>query len=115
MAFPRKQSRRSELGKAAELMELRQLQVLVAVAEERRLRKAADRLSCRLPAVRVAILNLEKEVGTPLFERSKTHDLYLTAAGDSLVDYAKRLILLHDEALVTVERVRIAKVCHPKL
>jgi DNA-binding MarR family transcriptional regulator len=98
----------------AELMELRQLQVLVAVAEEGRLQKAAARLCRTTPAVSVAIRKLEKEVGMPLFERSKRRELYLTAAGESLVDYAKRLLLLQDEALAAVGQVGIAKACRPK-
>jgi hypothetical protein len=55
----------------AEPMELRQLQVLIAVAEEGRLQKAAERLHRTIPAVSVAIGKLEEEVGRPLFERSK--------------------------------------------
>ena len=81
-----------------EPMELRQLQVLIAVAEEGRLQKAAARLRRTTPAVSVAIRKLEEEVGMPLFERSKRHELYLTAAGESLVDYAKLLLSLQDEA-----------------
>jgi DNA-binding MarR family transcriptional regulator len=98
----------------AEPMELRQLQVLVAVAEEGRLQKAAARLCRTIPAVSVAIRKLEEEVGTPLFERSNRHELHLTTAGESLVDYAKRLLLLQDEALAAVEQVGIAKACRPK-
>ena len=95
-------------------MELRQLQVLVAIAEVDTLQKAAARLRRTIPAVSDAIRKLEEEVGTPLFERSKKHELYLTAAGESLVDYAKRLLLLQDEALAAVEQVRIAKAGRPK-
>ena len=98
----------------AEPMELRQLQILVAVADEGRLQKAAARLCRTIPAVNIAIRKLEEEVGTPLFERSKRHELHLTAAGESLVDYAKRLLLFADEALATVEQVGIAKACRPK-
>ena len=95
-------------------MELKELQILVAVAEEGRLQKAAVRLRCTIPAVRVAIRKLETEVGTPLFERSKRHELCLTTAGESLVDYAKRLLSLQDEALAAVEQVEIAKARCPK-
>ena len=95
-------------------MELRQLQVLVALAEEGRLQKAAARLRRTIPAVRAAIRKLEEEAGTPLFERSKKHELYLTTAGESLVDYAKRLLSLQDEALAALEQVGIAKACRPK-
>jgi DNA-binding transcriptional LysR family regulator len=88
----------------------------IAVAERGTLQKAAVRLHCAIRAIRVAIRSLEEEeeVGTPLFERSKKHESYLTAAGESLVDYAKRLLLLQDEALAAVEQVKIAKVCRPK-
>jgi molybdenum-dependent DNA-binding transcriptional regulator ModE len=106
------QSRRTTT--LAEPMELKELRILVAVAEEGRLQKAAVRSRCTIPAVRVAIRKLEKEVGTPLFERSKKHELYLTAAGESLVDYAKRLLSLQDEALAAIEQVEIAKACRPK-
>lgn len=95
-------------------MELKELQILVAVAEEGRLQKAAARLRRTTPAVSVAIRKLEEEVGMHLFERSKKHELYLTAAGESLVDYANRLLSLQDEALATVEQVHIAKACRPK-
>jgi DNA-binding transcriptional LysR family regulator len=74
----------------------------IAVAEEGRLQKAALRLHRTIPAVSVAIRRLEEEVGTPLFERSNRHELHLTTAGASLVDYAKRLLLLQDEALAAV-------------
>jgi DNA-binding transcriptional LysR family regulator len=95
-------------------MELRQLQVLVAVAEEGRLQKAAARLHRTIPAVSVAIRKLEVELGTPLFERSNRHELYLTAVGEELVNYAKRLLSLQDEALAAVEQVEIAKARCPK-
>jgi DNA-binding transcriptional LysR family regulator len=98
----------------AEPMELKELQILVAVAEEGRLQKAAVRLRRTIPAVRAAIRKLEEEAGTPLFERSKKHELYLTTAGESLVDYAKRLLSLQDEALAAVEQVEIAKAGRPK-
>ena len=88
--------------------------MLVAVAEEGRLQKAAARLHRTIPAVSVAIRKLEEEAGTPLFERSKRHELYLTTAGEELVNYAKRLLSLSDEALATVEQVEIAKACRPK-
>ncbi|HXM59742.1 MAG TPA: LysR family transcriptional regulator [Terriglobales bacterium] len=98
----------------AERMELRHLQVLVAVAEEGRLHKAAARLRRTTPAVSVAIRKLEEEAGTPLFERSKRHKLYLTAAGEELVNYAKRLLALSNEARAAVAELRSAKGEHTK-
>jgi DNA-binding transcriptional LysR family regulator len=93
-------------------MELTQLQILVAVAEGGSPRKAAARLRNTIPSVRVAIRKLEKEVATPLFERSNSREWHLTTAGESLVDYAKRMLLLRDEALAAVEQVK--KAVRPK-
>jgi DNA-binding transcriptional LysR family regulator len=95
-------------------MELLQLQVLVAVAEQGTLHKAAVRISRTTPVVSAAISSLEEEVGLPLFERCKRHEFYLTAAGEELVNYAKRLLSLQDEALAAVDQVKIAKACRPK-
>lgn len=94
-------------------MELMQLQVLVAVAEQGTLHKAAIRISRTTPTVSAAVRKLEEEVGLTLFERSK-HELHLTAAGEELVTYANRLLSLQREALAAVEQVRIAKACRPK-
>jgi len=95
-------------------MELIQLQVLVAVAEQGTLHKAAVRLSRTTIAVSVTIRRLEEEVGLTLFERSKRHEFYLTSAGEELVSYARRLLSLQGEALAAVEQVKVAKVCRPK-
>jgi DNA-binding transcriptional LysR family regulator len=95
-------------------MDLTQLQVLVAIAEQGTLHKAAVRISRTTPAVSAAIRKLEEEVGLALFERSKRKQLHLTGAGEELMNYAKRLLSLRGEALAAVERVKIAKALHPK-
>jgi len=70
---------------------------------------------CRtVPTVSVAIRKFEEEVGMPLFEWSNKHELYLTAAGESLVDYAKLSLSLQDEPRGPVEQVGNAKECRPK-
>ena len=94
-------------------MELMQLQGLIAVAEQGTLHKAAVKLSRTTPAVSAAIRKLEKELGVTLFEHSNSQ-LRLTAAGEELVNYAKRLLSLQDEALAAVEQVKMAKACRPK-
>jgi DNA-binding transcriptional LysR family regulator len=90
-------------------MELTQLQMLVAVAEEGTLQKAAGRVYRTAPAVSIAISKLEEEMGTPLFDRSLGRDFRRTTAGEVLVDYAKRLISLRDEALAAVQEIRNVK------
>jgi len=87
-------------------MELMQLQMLVAIAEEGTLHRAAERVFRTGPAVSIAIGKLEEELGTPLFDRSKRHDFRLTDAGEVLVAYAKRLLALRDEAVGAIEGIR---------
>lgn len=88
-------------------MELMQLKMLVAVAEEGTFQKAAERVSRTSPAVSIAISKLEKEFGTPLFDRG--HALRLTHTGEVLVAYARRLLALHDEAVAAIEGICNAK------
>jgi DNA-binding transcriptional LysR family regulator len=86
-------------------MELMQLQMLVAVAEEGTLQKAAARVYRTAPAVSIAISKLEDEIGTLLLDR--THRSFrLTAAGGVLADYARTLISLRDEAVAAMEGIR---------
>jgi len=87
-------------------MELMQLQMLVAVAEEGSLQKAAGRVYRTAPAVSIAISKLEDEIGTLLLDRTHGRGFRLTAAGEVLVGYARGLISLRDEALAAVEGIR---------
>ena len=87
-------------------MELMQLQMLVAVAEEGNLQKAAARVYRTAPAVSIAIGKLENEIGTLLLDRTYRHTFRLTAAGGVLADYARSLISLRDEAVAAMEGIR---------
>lgn len=96
-------------------MEMMQLQMLVAVAEERTLQKAADRVYRTQPAVSIAIAKLEEEVGAALFDRSQGRDFRLTPTGDVLLTYARRLLSVRDEALSAVEEIRNLKSGHLRI
>src|SRR5512142_1189651 len=69
-------------------MELRQLAVFVAVAEEGSFTRAADRLHVVQSAVSAGVRNLERELGTRLFDRS-THKVALSDAGRALLPEAR--------------------------
>jgi DNA-binding transcriptional LysR family regulator len=86
-------------------MELMQLQMLVAVAEEGSLQKAAARVYRTAPAVSIAISKLEDEIGMLLLDRTY-RSFRLTAAGGVLADYARNLISLRDEAIAAMEGIR---------
>ena len=92
-----------------------QLQMLVAVAEEHTLQKAAVRVYRTPQAISTAISKLNEEIGTPLFDRSLARDFRLTPAGEALVDYARRLLSLRDEALAAMEGIRNARSGHLRI
>lgn len=72
-------------------MDVRQLEVVVAVADEGTFTAAAQRVHVSQPALSQSVRSLEAELGTPLFTRLPRHAVP-TAAGRALVDHA-RLVL----------------------
>ncbi|MFF1615612.1 LysR family transcriptional regulator, partial [Amycolatopsis sp. NPDC058278] len=81
-------------------MELRQLAVAVAVAEEGGFTAAAQRLRTVQSTVSTVVRALERDLGTPLFHRT-THRVVLTPAGEAFVPAARA-------ALEAAERARAA-------
>ncbi|MDH2346148.1 MULTISPECIES: LysR family transcriptional regulator [unclassified Bradyrhizobium] len=85
-------------------MELQRLRYFVAVAEEQNFRRAADRLDIAQPPLSRHIAQLEKEVGTLLFDRSHSQ-IRLTQAGEKLLEGARNLFAQLDRALDEVRRI----------
>ncbi len=69
-------------------MELRQLAVVVAVAEEGGFTAAAHRLRTVQSTVSTVVRALERDLGTPLFHRT-THRVELTPAGEAFLPAAR--------------------------
>ena len=86
-------------------MELRQLAVFVAVAEEGSFTRAADRLHVVQSAVSASVRNLERELGASLFDRS-THRVALTDAGEALLPEARATLTAATAARDAVDAVR---------
>ncbi len=86
-------------------MDISQLETFLAVAEERGFSRAAARLRRTQPAVSQAVRKLEADLGEVLFERS-SRDGTLTAAGEVLRDYARRMLKLKAEASSAIEELR---------
>jgi DNA-binding transcriptional LysR family regulator len=86
-------------------MELWQLEVFIAVAEEKSFSRAGRRLGRTQPAISSSIKLLEDELSEPLFDRLGK-SIKLTAAGEMLTDYAKRLLRLRSEALEAMGELR---------
>ena len=86
-------------------MEQRQLQFFVAVAEERNFTRAARRTHAVQSTVSASIRALERDLGTPLFERNTTR-VALTEAGEALLPEARRALDTLDQARAAVDGLR---------
>ena len=67
------------------LTDLRRLQYFVAVAQERKFTRAAERLHVAQPALSRQVRLLEQELGVELLHRT-THEFALTEAGEYLLN-----------------------------
>ncbi|WP_441235423.1 LysR family transcriptional regulator [Bradyrhizobium sp. 930_D9_N1_4] len=74
------------------------LKAFLAVAEHRSFTRASHVLNRTQSAVSVQIRRLEERLGTTLFQRTRA-GVALTAAGEELLDYARRLLELNAEAI----------------
>jgi DNA-binding transcriptional LysR family regulator len=88
------------------LPDLRNLRCFVALAEERHFGRAAQRLGVAQPPLSQQIRRLEALVGHALFERSNTgrSRAALTAAGQALLQPAKRALAAADMGLAAARR-----------
>lgn len=75
-------------------MSLTELKFIVAVAQERNFRRAAEKCFVTQPALSLAIKKLEEELNVMIFERSRK-DISLTEIGKKIVEQAEKVL---DEA-----------------
>jgi Bacterial regulatory helix-turn-helix protein, lysR family/LysR substrate binding domain len=80
-------------------MELMQLEMFVAVVEERSVRRAAERVFRTQPAVSIAVNKLQREIGMPLLGGSRHKGRQLTKAGEILYECASQMLGLRDNVL----------------
>lgn len=72
-------------------MTLTELRYIVTLAQEQHFGRAADRCNVSQPTLSIAVKKLEEELGTSLFERSKTR-VSATPLGEEVVKQAQRVI-----------------------
>jgi len=86
-------------------MDMNQLEVLIAVAQEKSFSRAAERLHRTQPAISQAIRRLETEIGEPLFDRS-SKDGTMTAAGRLLLGHAQQMLNLRQSAHAAIKELK---------
>src|SRR5712691_363440 len=84
-------------------MELRQLRYVIAVAEERNITRAAERLGMQPPPLSRQIRAIEREIDVQLFRR-KPRGVELTDAGRAFLDNARAVLAQVDHTFETTRR-----------
>ena len=82
------------------------LKAFVAVADHRSFTRAATALNRTQSAVSMQIKRLEERLGTALFHRTKVN-VDLSLAGEGLLGYARRILLLNDEAVGHLQQHKV--------
>ncbi len=78
-------------------MDLRQIEYIIKIADEHSITRAAEQLYISQSGLNQQLLKLEKELGQPLFHRSK-YDMRLTEAGKIYVECGRKMIQQKKEA-----------------
>ena len=86
-------------------MDLKQLEYIVEIAKEKNITKAAKKLYITQSALNQTLLKLEKEIGEPLFERSKLN-LYLTEIGKIYIEQAKKILEIKKETYEKIDEIK---------
>jgi DNA-binding transcriptional LysR family regulator len=84
-------------------MELRHLRYFVAVAEEKHMTRAAERLGIQQPPLSMQIRNLEQELDVQLFRR-QPRGMEITDAGAAFLERARAILDEVDRAVATTRR-----------
>src|ERR1700754_75427 len=84
-------------------MELRHLRYFIAVAEEKHVTRAAERLGIQQPPLSMQIRALEQELDVQLFRR-QPRGVELTDAGVAFLDRARVILDQVDRAVATTRR-----------
>jgi len=85
------------------MLDLQQLETFRAVALTGSFTRAALTLGYAQPSVTARVKGLERELGTPLFERHRfSRNVILTESGRLVFEYAGRLLALASETKLAV-------------
>lgn len=83
-------------------LSLRQLQYVVAVADELGFHRAAERCHVSQPTLSAQVAQIEQVLGVAIFERDKRR-VFVTERGEAVVARARRVLLAVDELIKAAE------------
>lgn len=86
-------------------MDLVQLEHFLAVVDEGSFTRAAERVYRTQSAISQSIKRLEETVGAPVFARDAP-EVCLTESGKLLVNYARRMVQMRDEAMRSLDDLK---------
>lgn len=86
----------------------KQIKYLMTVVEEKNITSASKKLFVSQPALSRMILDIEKELGTPLFIRNRGN-LQLTNAGKIYINGCRDVLMTHHNVLRAIEDLKDGK------
>ncbi|MDR3495431.1 MAG: LysR substrate-binding domain-containing protein [Ancalomicrobiaceae bacterium] len=88
------------------ILDLDQLKTFVAIVEQGGFTRAADAVHKTQSAVSMQMRRLEERIGKPIFVRDGRQSK-LTEDGERLLDYARRMVRLNDEAIAVFDEAQL--------
>lgn len=85
-------------------MNTRYLSYIIEIANEKNMRKAAEKLYVSQPSLSQYLTKLEQELGTPLFHRAKG-ELLPTPVGQMYIDCAQQMLQMKDSLYHDIARL----------
>lgn len=92
-------------------MDTKQIEYIIKIAEENNITRAANKLFITQSALNQQLIKLEKELGTPLFHRSRTN-WHLTEAGEVYVKNAKEMLRIKRDTYQRINDLTMGRCGH---
>ena len=89
-------------------MDTKQIEYIIKIAEENNITRAAEKLFITQSALNQQLLKLEKELGTPLFHRSRTN-WRLTEAGEIYLKNAREMLRIKKSTYSQISDIAAVK------
>ena len=87
-------------------MNTRQLEYILAIAEEKNILRASEKLFISQSTLSQTLINLEKELGTPLFIRNQ-RELAITEAGQYYIEAARDIMHIKEQEYDRIRSISV--------